>query len=307
MTPPPARQAWIGAFRAHSARKRGPPPAKPLRGAGHLAFWGLCCHCHLWVFSVMFVSRRTLLGGLAALPAASLLPARPAAAAAPVIKLPDDVVARDAATISAVKTSRPHVALTFDDGPHPRLTPVLLDLLKVNNIRATFYLIGNRVKMWPQLAQRIALEGHEIGNHSWSHPMLSGLGAEAAMREIDATTLAIFEVTGRAPVTFRPPYGAFTRSQRLMLHEARNMPTILWDVDPQDWRRPGASVVASRIVSGARQGSIVLSHDIQTGTVQAMPAVLQGLSERGLGFTTVSELLGWPRWQSRQFRLASAQ
>ena len=98
----------------------------------------------------MSVSRRTLLGGLAALPAGALLPARPAAA--PVIKLPDDIVERDAATISAVKTSRPHVALTFDDGPHPRLTPVLLDLLKVNKIRATFYLIGNRVKMWPALA-----------------------------------------------------------------------------------------------------------------------------------------------------------
>jgi peptidoglycan/xylan/chitin deacetylase (PgdA/CDA1 family) len=91
-----------------------------------------------------------------------------------------------------------------------------------------------------------------------------------------------------------------------MLHEARKLPTILWDVDPADWRRPGAAVVAQRIVSGARQGSIVLSHDIQSGTVQAMPAVLKGLSERGLGFTTVSELLGWPRWQTRKFRLAQS-
>lgn len=253
----------------------------------------------------MSVSRRQFLYGSAAASAAAALPLAPADAA-PVIKLPDDIVSRDAATITAVQTARPVVALTFDDGPHPRLTPALLDILKARGIRATFYVIGNRVKMFPALTQRIAAEGHEIGNHTWSHPNMAYRGTDRVIREIDSTTSAVFATTGRPPVTFRPPYGAFTLNQRRMLHEVRGLPTVLWDVDPQDWRRPGAAVVARRIVSGARKGSIVLSHDIQYGTVQAMPAVLDGLAARGFSFVTVSELLGWPRWQTRRFRLATA-
>lgn len=229
------------------------------------------------------------------------------AEAAPVIALPSDVAKRDAATIMAVRTSTPVVAMTFDDGPHPKLTPLLLDMLKARGLRATFYLIGNRVVTWPDIVRRIADEGHEIGNHSWSHPNLSRRSDASVINEIDRTSDAIFKVTGRPPVTFRPPYGAFTRRQRLMLYEARNLPTILWSVDPQDWRRPGASVVASRILKGSRPGSIILSHDIQSGTVKAMPQTFDGLTDRGLKFGTVSQIMGWPLWQSRKFRRVSSQ
>lgn len=250
------------------------------------------------------LSRRTLLsGGLAA--CALSMPTF--AAARPVIALPPDVAQRDAATVMAVRTSSPVVAMTFDDGPHPRLTPVLLDMLKARGLRATFYLIGNRCVTWPDIVRRIADEGHEIGNHSWSHPDLSRYSDGSAMDEIDRTTDVIFKITGRPPVTFRPPYGAFTRRQRLMLYGARNLPTILWSVDPQDWRRPGASIVSSRILSGSRPGAIILSHDIQSGTVNAMPATLDGLSRRGLKFGTVSQMMGWPLWQSRQFRRVDAR
>ncbi len=249
-------------------------------------------------------ARRTLLtGGLAACALS-----RPSLALArPVITLPPDVAQRDAATVMAVRTSAPVVAMTFDDGPHPRLTPVLLDILKARGLRATFYLIGNRCVTWPDIVRRIAAEGHEIGNHSWSHPDLSRRPDEAAMDEIDRTTDTIFKITGRPPVTFRPPYGAFTRRQRMMLYKARNLPTILWSVDPQDWRRPGASVVSSRILKGSRPGAIILSHDIQSGTVKAMPATLDGLTERGLKFGTVSQMMGWPLWQDRHFRRVSTQ
>lgn len=228
------------------------------------------------------------------------------ALAAPVIKLPDDVAQRDAATVMAVRTRSPVVAMTFDDGPHPRLTPALLDMLKARGLRATFYLIGNRCVTWPDIVRRIADEGHEIGNHSWTHPDLSRRSDTAVMDEIDRTSDVIFKLTGRPPVTFRPPYGAFTRRQRLMLYKARNLPTILWSVDPQDWRRPGASVVARRILQGSRPGSIILSHDIQRGTVSAMPSTLDGLAQRGLKFGTVSQMMGWPLWQSRRFRRVSA-
>ncbi len=226
--------------------------------------------------------------------------------AAPVIALPTDLVERDAATITAIRTRQSIVGMTFDDGPHPKLTPWLLDMLKERGLKATFYLIGNRVVTWPAIARRIAEEGHEIGNHSWSHPFLSRYSDAAVLREIDQTTRAIFDVTGRAPVTFRPPYGAFTRRQRLMLYQNRKLPTILWSVDPQDWRRPGASVVARRILAGSRPGSIILSHDIQSGTVRAMPSTFDGLSGKGLGFATMSQMMGWPVWQSRRFKLVES-
>lgn len=225
--------------------------------------------------------------------------------ARPLIRLPDDIVQSDAATITAVRTPSPVVAMTFDDGPHPTHTPRLLDMLRERGIRATFYLIGNRVVQYPSITRRIAEEGHEIGNHSWSHPFLDRLSDGATLREIDQTTSAIFQVTGRPPVTFRPPYGAFTRRQRTWLHGNRSMPTILWSVDPQDWRRPGASTVARRILDQTRQGGIILSHDIHRGTIDAMPQTLDGLSGRGLRFATVSQIIGWPLWQSRNFRMVT--
>lgn len=246
--------------------------------------------------------RRVLLTGTAVLAVAHA----DAAVSAPQIALPRDVSGRETTTVMAVRTRRPVVGMTFDDGPHPTLTPALLNLLRARRLRATFYLIGNRVVRWPDIVRRIADEGHEIGNHSWSHPDLSRRSDASVLAEIDRTTNAIFEVTGRPPVTFRPPYGAFTRRQRQMLYDARRLPTILWSVDPQDWRRPGAQAVASRILKGSRPGAIILSHDIQRGTVQAMPQTFDGLTGRGLKFATVSQLMGWPLWQSRRFRRVRA-
>jgi peptidoglycan/xylan/chitin deacetylase (PgdA/CDA1 family) len=240
-----------------------------------------------------------LTGCSAALAAPAVL--RPAAAQemarAPAVTMPD--------TITRVHTARPVVAMTFDDGPHPSLTPQLLDILAARGIRATFYVIGWRVARSPLLARRIAEEGHEIGNHTWSHPSLTGQSDAAALAQIDRTTQAVHEAVGRPPVTMRPPYGNFSPRQRRMLMEARNMPTVLWSVDPEDWRRPGAPVVAQRIVSQSHPGAVILSHDIIGATVRAMPAALDGLIARGYQFVTLSELIGWPRWNSRALRLAS--
>ncbi|CUH80434.1 polysaccharide deacetylase family protein [Tropicibacter naphthalenivorans] len=249
-------------------------------------------------------SRRTF---LSASTAAFALPAAQEAEAAPIIALPQDIAQRDAATVMAVRTVSPVVAMTFDDGPHPSLTPKLLDMLKARGLRATFYLIGNRVVTWPDIVRRIADEGHEIGNHSWSHPNLAKYSDQGVLDQIDRTSDAIFKITGRPPVTFRPPYGSFTRRQRMMLYTNRNLPTILWSVDPQDWRRPGASVVSQRILKGSRPGAIILSHDIQSGTVKAMPSTFDTLTGRGMKFGTISQMMGWPLWQSRRFRRVSAK
>ena len=213
-----------------------------------------------------------------------------------------DITTGIQATVTRIAMEQPLVALTFDDGPHPTLTPQLLDFLKVNNIRATFYLIGSRVARYPQLAARIAAEGHEIGNHTWSHPSLFGYSDAGVLSQIDRGNEAIYNATGRLPVTMRPPYGNFYPRQRLMLHQTRGMPTVLWSVDPEDWRRPGSLVVANRIVSQSHPGAVVLAHDIHGPTIRAMPAAVSGLHSRGFRFVTVSELIGWPRWDRRRVR-----
>lgn len=213
----------------------------------------------------------------------------------PETTLPNDTGADDTATISRVRIARPVLSLTFDDGPHPRLTPRLLDILREARAKATFYLIGNRVAEWPRIAARIAEEGHELGNHSWSHPNLTTLPEAEVWNQIDRTSRAIFQATGQMPVTFRPPFGAFSRDQRAELYKSRSMPSILWDVDPKDWKRPGESVISRRVLQGVRRGSIVLSHDVWQGTIDAMPAILGGLSSRGMAVVPVNRLIGLPR------------
>lgn len=202
----------------------------------------------------------------------------------------------DIIAVNSVTIDRPLVALTFDDGPHPEHTPRLLDILKDRKVTATFYLIGRSVRAFPDVARRITAEGHEIGNHTWSHPELWNLGDYDVLREIDRTNEIIWRTVGLLPVTMRPPYGAITRYQSRMLHDSRLLPTVMWSVDPSDYRRPGPDVVASRIVTKASNGAIVLAHDIHGPTVTAMPATIDGLRERGFGFASMSSLLGWEKW-----------
>ena len=250
------------------------------------------------------ITRRTFSTGLTALGASVALTGRASAQSQASFTIPEGVTHGGPTTITRVPTEQPLVAMTFDDGPHERLTPQLLDMLSARNIRATFYLIGRRVNLYPQLARRIAEDGHEIGNHTWNHPRLTGLGNSSLLRELDRTTVAIHEATGRPPVTMRPPYGALSNRQRALIYEARHFPTVLWSVDPEDWRRPGSSVVANRIVGRSHPGAVILAHDIVAPTVRAMPAALDGLIARGYRFVTVSELMGWPRWQSRNLQLS---
>jgi peptidoglycan-N-acetylglucosamine deacetylase len=226
-----------------------------------------------------------------------------AEAAGSKIALPPDISNERLITVTAAPTQRHLVAMTFDDGPHPTLTPQLLDILKARRIRATFYVIGRNVARYPDIVKRMVDEGHEIGNHTWRHPFLTQLGSNSVLRELDRTSEAVYKAVQRIPVTMRPPYGALSRNQRAMIHKERDMPTILWSVDPEDWRRPGAQVVANRIVGGARPGSIILSHDIHGPTIKAMPAALDGIKDHGYKFATVSMILGQRDWSKMRWRL----
>ena len=195
------------------------------------------------------------------------------------------------ASYNAVNTSRPVVALTFDDGPHPELTPKLLDTLRHHGVRATFYVIGRSVETYPEIARRIVSEGHEIANHTWSHPALPSLSAARLNQEIEKTTAVIQRVTGRRPTNMRPPYGAINERVRQAMIRDHGLDVIMWSCDPLDWKRPGASVVAQRMVDGAAPGGILLAHDIHPGTIEAVPEVITRLKAKGYGFATVSQLL----------------
>jgi peptidoglycan/xylan/chitin deacetylase (PgdA/CDA1 family) len=195
-------------------------------------------------------------------------------------------------TFSAVHVDEPYIAMTFDDGPHATLTPKLLDLLAARHIKATFFVLGECVEQNPEVLRRAAREGHEIGNHSWSHPQFTRLSDEAIRSQLRRTDDAIKAITGKRPTLFRPPYGAITARQKKWIHDEFGYEIILWDVDPLDWKDPGPMTVCNRIQRETRPGSIVLSHDIHRGTVEAMPATLEQLQAKHFQFVTVSELLG---------------
>jgi len=195
----------------------------------------------------------------------------------------------------SVKGHGPVVAMTFDDGPRP-WTMDLLDSLLQRNIKATFFVVGRSVATYPEVVQRIVAEGHEIANHTWSHPKNMALMPERVVRkELQACHDIIVKYTGVAPRVFRPPGGSFTRAQSDWIYNEWDYVNIMWSVDPLDWKRPGAGVIRDRVVQGAHDGAIILAHDLHQPTVRAMPATLDALVAQGYHFLRVSELLALDR------------
>lgn len=194
------------------------------------------------------------------------------------------------ASYNSVRTSRPVLALTFDDGPSPELTPRLLDILRREGVRATFFVVGRNVDAYPDIARRIVAEGHEIANHSYSHVAFTSVDASRMRDEITKTNESIMRATGRCPTALRPPYGAINERVRQSILNDYRLDVVLWSVDPLDWKRPGAGVVADRLVQGAHPGAILLAHDIHPGTIEAVPEVIERLKAKGYGFATVSQL-----------------
>src|SRR5206468_3885531 len=191
----------------------------------------------------------------------------------------------------SVHVDGPYIAMTFDDGPSATLTPKLLDLLAGRHIKVTFFVIGENVAEHPEIVARAAREGHEIGNHSWSHPNFTKMSEDRVHQQLWRTDDAIRNATGKRPTLMRPPYGSITAREKRWIHDELGYDIILWDVDPYDWKRPGPAVVRSRIIKETQPGSIVLSHDIHPGTIEAMPSTLDALAAKGFKFVTVSELI----------------
>ncbi len=196
---------------------------------------------------------------------------------------------------TSVSTSQKVIAITFDDGPHGSNTPRLLDMLKQRNVKATFYVVGDMItgnpSSAPGLLRRMVAEGHEIGNHTVTHGTLSRMSNDALRSELSRAHKLILKETGVAPRSMRPPGGAIKSDQRKLMLEEFGYPTILWSVDPEDWKRPGPSVVTSRLLKGASPGGILLVHDLHKPTVDAMPSTLDQLLAQGYKFVTISELI----------------
>jgi len=227
---------------------------------------------------------------------APVAPATKPQAPAPVLSVPTDVPAPTAAgapkiTVSQCNVDGPHIAITFDDGPHGTNTPRLLDMLKQRKIHATFFMVGQCVAEYPAIVKRMVAEGHEVANHSWSHPQLSSMSEASVREQLQRTHDAIIAACGVAPKTMRPPFGAFTARQRAWSHGEWGYKCILWDVDPLDWKVRNAEHVKNEILKAAVPGSIILAHDIHKSTIDAMPETLDGLLAKGFKFATVTELL----------------
>ncbi|GAA4640510.1 polysaccharide deacetylase family protein [Actinoallomurus vinaceus] len=194
--------------------------------------------------------------------------------------------------LTCAEIDHPRIALTFDDGPEPPFTGAILDILGDRGIHATFFSAGLNARAHPDLLARIAAEGHQVGNHSWSHPFIADLTPPDLAAQVEATGATIAEVCGDAPDLFRPPYGARTPDSLIWLAEA-GMTTVLWSIDSGDWARPGPEAIEHTVLAGAANGSIVLMHDgggDRSQTVAALPAVVAGLEERGFSLTTVEGL-----------------
>ncbi|GAA0624984.1 hypothetical protein GCM10009547_30240 [Sporichthya brevicatena] len=182
------------------------------------------------------------------------------------------------------------VALTFDDGPGAQTSQVLAALAEYNAV-ATWFPLGEMIADNPDALRAIAAAGHEIGNHSWSHPQLTALRERDVNRQITRTADLIAEVTGVRPTLVRPPYGSVSRRVNGELARLQ-APIILWDVDPLDWRYQNTDRVHRSVVRQTKPGSIVLMHDIHRTTVAAVPRILRSLAHRGYTFVTVSQLYG---------------
>ncbi|ASS76026.1 hypothetical protein CIG75_14345 [Tumebacillus algifaecis] len=178
------------------------------------------------------------------------------------------------------------VAITFDDGPHPKNTLKILDLLDQYDAKASFFMLGNRVDFYPEIARKVAEKGHEIGNHTWNHKDLSRINLEEGILEVEKTNAIIQKTTGKAATVFRPPYGAVNEK----VQTATNSPAVLWTIDTLDWKSHNPDEILGIVKANVRDGSIILMHDIHDTSVEAVALILNYLKSEGYDFVSVSDL-----------------
>lgn len=199
---------------------------------------------------------------------------------------------------SAGQPSQKVVALTFDDGPYPPYTDQVLDILKENNVHATFFVVGKNAAKHPDLIRRINAEGHQLGNHTYNHIDLLKADRKLIEREVDSTNNVIRDIIGQFPHVVRPPHG-FRDPVVMEVMAERGFKVVEWSVVSRDWTKPGVEAIVNRTVSKVKNGSVILLHDgdgvasadSRAQTVEATRHIIQQLTAQGYKFVTVDEIL----------------
>lgn len=195
-----------------------------------------------------------------------------------------DKASLSTATSLTTATTPKVIYLTFDDGPNATYHPQVLDILKHYNVKATFFLVGKNVVTYPDIARRTVAEGHQIGNHSYTHPFLPKLSGKSITEEIATTNQTLKPFNNNQDLTlFRPPYGGVNKTVR---NDARglNLKLVLWSVDPRDWSEPPTAELVRRVVDHTKEGSDILLHSNHGATVQALPQIIEQLQAKGFTF-----------------------
>lgn len=196
-------------------------------------------------------------------------------------------------------SSKREVAFTFDDAPDDKFTPQVLDVLKSEGVKATFFLIGNRVEAHPEIVQRMIDEGHVVGNHSYNHANLPKLSDAEFQNQVVKTDHIIRSISGYTPNFIRPPYGNIGESQIQWL-ASQHKTIVNWNVDSLDWKGLNAEQVKTNVLAHVHPGSIILQHaaggngEDLTGSVQALPDIIKKLRNDGVKLVTIPELLNLP-------------
>ncbi len=185
---------------------------------------------------------------------------------------------------------RKYVALTFDDGPHHTLTPEILNILKNEGAKGTFFVVGNRAETYPDLVSRISAEGHDIGNHTWNHISLAKNTTEVDLKSLNKTNNLIAGIIGKNCNLVRPPYGATSSRVKAMLQE-NGWHQVLWDSDSRDWQNKNPDVILYRVMKSIEPGGIILFHDIHPGAAKMLPTLIRALKSEGYRCVTISELI----------------
>ncbi|MBK5499839.1 MULTISPECIES: polysaccharide deacetylase family protein [unclassified Peribacillus] len=200
---------------------------------------------------------------------------------------PKHVVAKLPVKNEWIDPSQKVIALTFDDGPHPSHTMSILEALNKYDAHATFFVLGSRVQHYPEVLQKMTEQGNEIGNHSWDHPQLTRLSKKKIKSQIEQTQDAIEKATGTEPDLIRPPYGAINDNVREYMED---MKVTLWDVDPEDWKNRSKKKIVGKVMSKAKDGKVILMHDIYQTSAQAAVEIIKQLHDKGYQLVTISEL-----------------
>lgn len=189
--------------------------------------------------------------------------------------------------VKNIDPDKPMIALTFDDGPSKKYTPAILDALQEHQASATFFVLGSRATEFPDILQRMVLEGNEIGNHTFSHKQLTTLSKENIEEEITHTQETIHDVTNKYPQVIRPPYGS---KNDTVMECAQGKKIVTWSLDTLDWKSRNTESVVQKVLADVKDGDIILMHDLYASTAEAAIILIPKLQEMGFQLVTVSEL-----------------